>query len=96
MPVITTGAQLEDDDATSKHVVIVLINGSALIGGPGGIISVDTTVETLYVETREVPKRVAVGIDWQAMRNYFVNFKVVQVSVRMGLHVEANGGDVCA
>jgi len=45
---------------------------------------VDTTVETLYVETREVPKRVAVGVDWQAMRNYFVNFKVVQVSVRMG------------
>jgi len=86
------GTQLVEFGATiaGEHVVITI---TSPMGGPVGpgevIVSVDTTVETLYVETREVPKRVAVGVCWHAMRNYFVNyfvnFKAVQVGVRMGL-----------
>ena len=37
--------------------------------GGSVIISVDSIVETRSVETTVVPKRVAVGVVWQAMRN---------------------------
>jgi len=93
--VIITGTQLVDDVPTSEHVDVVIVTNGSTLGGK--IISVDTTVETLYVETREVPKSVAVGVGWHAMRNYFVNFKRRPGQCMYGVAVvEANGGDVCA
>ena len=82
--------------ACSMHVVITTISSMM---GPGVIISVSTIGELLNVVTAVVPKRVAVGVGWHAMRNYFVNFKVVQVGVRIGVavvFVETNGGGVRA
>ena len=32
--------------------------------------SVDTDVETMLLEMSDVPSRVAVGVDWQAIRTY--------------------------
>jgi len=70
--------------ACSMHVVITTISSMM---GPGVIISVSTIGELLKVETTEVPKRVAVGVGWHAMRNYFVNFKVVQSQCAYGVAV---------
>lgn len=64
---ITVGTQEVDEDPTSvgMHVVLTLIPSMMTVTS-----SVDTIVETSDVVTTEVPKRVAVGVAWQSIRNY--------------------------
>lgn len=71
MLVISVGAQMADENASSvgKHVVMMI---GSLTPKTASITVVDTIVETLNVETTDVPNRVAVGVCRQAMRrNYF-------------------------
>jgi len=55
-------------DATIVGTHVVVAIGSLMVGY---ISVVDTIVETLYVEITDVPKRVAVGVCWQAMRSNY-------------------------
>lgn len=64
--VLTVGTQVVVDAITVGTHVDTTTSESLVITRS----SVDTEGETLAVETREVPKRVAVGDDWQAIRNY--------------------------
>jgi len=65
MMVISTGTQVVDDAMTvGTHVAVTI--GSLIMMGVTS--SVDTIVETLNVEITDIPKRVAVGVCWQAMR----------------------------
>ena len=59
-----------DKNASSdgKHVVMMI--GSLTMNWAS--VTVDTIVETLKVEITDVPKRVAVGACWQAMRRIYL------------------------
>ena len=64
--VIVFGTQVVVDATTVGAQVVTATIESLVISTS----SVDTEDETLIVETTDVPKRVAVGDDWQAIQNY--------------------------